>query len=277
MTDFTPLSTLLDARRREADRSHFVVPGDWLQGRTSFGGLISVLAVQAMRDVVGGAWPAEVKLRALQTSFIGPVVQGPVEVAVTLLREGKNVRQVQALVQQGGQTAALLLGVFGIDRETAVPVISPARPPVARSPEDTPARSLPQGVAPNFTQHMDMRFAEGAAPFSGTPSLHSRIHLQLRGEPASGVPAELLTVLLADVPPTPLISQFSKLTPASSVSWELELHPLPEAKPGDAEGWWRVDTDVLSAAGGYSSQATRLWSPSGDLAALGYQVVTVYG
>lgn len=273
MSTCTPLSTLLATRAREPGRSLFTVTEDWLQGRTSFGGLISVLAVQAMRDVAGGAWPADVQLRALQTSFIGPVGPGPVEVAVTLLREGKNVRQVQALVQQNGQTAAMLLGVFGSERSTVVPALRPERPPVARSPEETPARELPQGIAPNFTQHMDMRFVEGAAPFSGVPSTLSKIHLQLRGEPAGGIAPELLTVLFADVPPTPVLSTFDKPTPASSVSWELELRPLA----GTTEGWWRVDTDVLAAAGGYINQVTRLWAPNGDLASLGYQVVTVYG
>ncbi|HET7793340.1 MAG TPA: thioesterase family protein [Rhizobacter sp.] len=273
MPTFTPLSTLLAARSRHENRVGFNVPEDWLQGRTSFGGLISVIAVQAMRDVAGANWAADVHLRALQTSFIGPVAQGPVDVAVTLLREGKNVRQVQALVQQAGQTAALLLGVFGSDRQSVVQPMSPKKPPVATEPEQTPPRELPPGIAPNFTQHMDMRFAEGAAPFTGKVSTLSRIHLKIQGEPASGIDTELLTVLLADVPPTPLLSQFTKPTPASSVSWELELRPLPPS----SEGWWRVDTDVLAAAGGYSNQATRLWSPDGELAAIGYQVVTVYG
>jgi acyl-CoA thioesterase len=274
MNTFTPLSTLLAARTHGADRVRFDVPEDWLQGRTSFGGLISVLAVQAMRDVAGAAWPDAVRLRALQTSFIGPVGQGPVEVVVTLLREGKNVRQVQALVQQQGQTAALLLGVFGVDRETLVPVHAPQRPAVARSPEEATVRTLPAGVAPNFTQHMDMRFAEGALPYSGQASELSRIHLRLNREPAP-VNLELLTVLLADVPPSPAISVFTQPTPASSVSWELELRPLAQAPAAD--GWWRVDTDVLAAAGGYVNQVTRLWAPGGELAALGYQVVTVYG
>ena len=273
MPTFTPLASLLAARGRLESGVRFEVPEDWLQGRTSFGGLISVMAVQAMRDVAGAAWPDDVRLRALQTSFIGPVAQGPVEVAVTLLREGKNVRQVQALVRQSGQTAALLLGVFGSERDTAVLPLSPKKPPVETEPDRTPLRSLPTGAAPSFTQHMDMRFAGGGAPFTGMPSTTSRIHLQLKGEPASGIPTELLTVLLADVPPTPLLAQFTKPTPASSVSWELELRPLPQA----TEGWWRADTDVLAAAGGYSNQATRLWSPDGELAALGYQVVTVYG
>lgn len=273
MSTFVPLAALLATRTRDENRVGFHVSADWLQGRTSFGGLISVLAVQAMRDVAGAAWRADVHLRALQTSFIGPVGEGPVEVVVNLLREGKNVRQVQALVQQSGQTAALLLGVFGSERETTLAPMSPKRPPVATEPDQTPVRALPASIAPNFTQHMDMRFAEGAAPFSGQVSTLSRIHLQIKGEPASGIATELLAVLLADVPPTPLLSQFTKPTPASSVSWELELRPLPQA----SEGWWRVDTDVLAAAGGYSNQATRLWSPDGELAALGYQVVTVYG
>src|SRR5688572_20535682 len=89
MPTFTTLSFLLGARTRHDGGVRFEVPADWLQGRTSFGGLISVMAVQAMRDVVGAAWGPEVHLRALQTSFIGPVTQGPVEVVVNLLREGK--------------------------------------------------------------------------------------------------------------------------------------------------------------------------------------------
>ncbi len=274
MNTFTPLSTLLAARTRDGDRVRFEVPEDWLQGRTSFGGLISVLAVQAMRDVAGAAWPDAVRLRALQTSFIGPVGQGPVEVTVNLLREGKNVRQVQALVQQQGQTAALLLGVFGVERETLVPVHAPQRPAVSRSPEETAVRALPAGVAPNFTRHMDMRFAEGAPPYSGQASELSRIHVRLKDEPAQ-VHIELLTELLADVPPSPVISVFTQPTPASSVSWELELRPLVQEPAAD--GWWRADTDVLAAAGGYVNQVTRLWAPGGELAALGYQVVTVYG
>lgn len=273
MTTFTPLTTLLATRTRHDKHVGFDVPADWLQGRTSFGGLIATMAVQAMRDVAGSAWPANVHLRALQTSFIGPVAPGPVEITVTLLREGKNVRQVQALVQQQGQTAALLLGVFGSDRETIVPVMSPQRPAIARGPEDIPTRDLPPG-APRFLCHMDARFAQGVPPMSGQASTESRIHLRLQGEPAA-IDQELLTVLLADMPPTPVLSIYSQPTPASSVSWELELRPLAQTPALD--GWWRVDTEVLAASAGYVNQVTRLWAPSGDLAALGYQVVAVYG
>jgi acyl-CoA thioesterase len=274
MTTFTPLADLLRNRRREGDTVRFDIPDDWAQGRTTFGGLTSTLGVQAMRDVSGGAWGPEVHLRALQTSFIGPVALGEIDVKVQTLREGKNVRQVQALVQQNGQTAALLLGVFGSDRETTLAPIEPTRP-TAPGPEQSMVPPAMPGVAPSFLQHIDSRWSEGAVPFTGSKLTYSRIHARLKGETGAPIDPELLVVLLADVPPTPLLGQFTTRTPASSVSWELELRPLREVPAAD--GFWRIDTDALAAAGGYVNQISKLWAPSGQLAALGYQVVTVYG
>jgi Thioesterase-like superfamily len=96
----TAFPELIAARMRGDHATTFEVTEDWLQGRTSFGGLISAYAVQAMRDVAGAGWPANVSLRALQTSFIAPIGSGKVDVAVRLLREGKSVRQVQAEVRK---------------------------------------------------------------------------------------------------------------------------------------------------------------------------------
>lgn len=267
-----PLSHLLDRRRRDGDAVVLPVTPDWLQGRTAFGGLIAVYGVVAMRDVAGSHWP----LRALQTNFVAPVSAGEVRVAVELLRSGRHVRQVQARVSQGDQVAAVLVGVFGASRETRLPVLDPRRPDVARGPDEVPARPYEPGLAPAFTQHLDFRWAEGGWPSSGTDTWLSRIHLRLHD--ARGVDPELLCVLLADAPPTPAISRFDAPVPASSVSWSLELQPhaLPD-EASAATGWWRVDKDTHAGAGGYVSESTRLWSPQGRLAALGYQVVAIFG
>jgi acyl-CoA thioesterase len=268
----TPLSRLLALRRREGDAVTLPVLPDWQQGRTAFGGLIAVYGVAAMRDVAGSDWP----LRALQTNFIAPVAVGEVLVAVKVLREGRNVRQVQAQVTQAGQVAAVLVGVFGIGRETRLPALDPRRPEVALDPDASIGRPYVPGLAPAFTQHVDFRWAEGGPPFSGTETWHSRIHLRLHD--AQGVDAELLSVMLADAAPTPALSRFNAPTPASSVSWSLELqsHTLPDDAAA-ATGWWRVDKDTHAGAGGYLSESTRLWAPDGRLAALGYQVVAVFG
>jgi acyl-CoA thioesterase len=271
----TPLAHLLSQRRIDGDSVFFHLTEDWQQGRTTFGGVISTLAVQAMRDVAAKSWPASVHLRSLQTSFIGPVTSDEVQVRVSVLREGKNVRQVQATVWQGGQLAAQLLGVFGTDRDSVLAPVEPEQPRAARSAEAGLQLPYMPGLAPAFLQHIESSWAEGDLPYSNGSKHHSRIYMRLRGEPAdANIDTELLTVLLADVPPTPMLGQLTKQTPASSVSWELQLRPLP-TEP-DPRGWWRVDTDVLAFSAGYVNQVSRLWSPSGQLAALGYQVVTVY-
>jgi len=272
----TPLSTLLAGRRQAGERISFEVPDDWLQGRTSFGGLVSVFAVQAMRDAAGADWPDGVALRALQTNFIAPVEAGPVELQVQLLRAGRNLRQLQARVLQRGETAALAVGVFGGARQTKVPPHAPQRPAPARTPEQIAPLTFLPGVWPEFTRHLDMRWCTGTPPFSGrADTWDGSIHLRLLDADAATLPPELLTVLLADASPTPALSQFDRPVPASSVSWALELCPLVSQETQD--GWWRADTRALAAAGGYVNQQSMLWSPGGSLAALAYQVVTVYG
>jgi acyl-CoA thioesterase len=238
-----------------------------MQGRTTFGGLIAALAVQAMRDVEGSDWP----LRALQASFIGPV-GGPTSAEVTLLRQGRNVRQVQATLRSSGQVAAVILAAFGQGRPTAVPERRPEQPPVDAQAADLVDFPFIPGFSPSFLQHFASRWAGGEPPFVGRASWHSFIYTRPR-DPI--VDFELTAILLADMPPTPVLSVFDRFVPASSVSWELEL--IPQKDPVDFAGYHRVDTDVIAAADGYVSQRSTLWTPGGALAALGYQVVGVYG
>lgn len=274
MNTTTPFSELLARRERDAAVARFEVPDDWLQGRTTFGGLIAACAVQAMRDIAGSAWGADVSLLALQTSFVGPVGLGAMEVAVQTLREGRNLRQLQATVTQQGQTAAVLLAVFGVPRETVLPPLDPQQPVVERHPSTLPALPFLPGVTPNFTQHVDFRWAEGQPPFTGGDFWHSRIHVRLKD--AQPAPAELLAVMLADAAPTPALTRLTQRSPASSVTWALELAALGSAGD-DRAGYWRIDKDTRAAAGGYVNETTRLWTPQGRLAAHGYQVVAVYG
>lgn len=266
-TPATPLTALLAQRQREGDTLSFTITDDWLQGRTTFGGLVATLAVQAMHDVVGRAAP----LRALQTNFVGPVGAGSVQVVVTTLRAGKNMRQVQAALLQEGELAAMLVGVFGAARETVLPMMWPERPAVAMAADA--ARALPfiPGVTPNFTQHLQMCWAEGPVPFTGGEGWNTRIHLRLKDE---ALDPELLTVLLSDAPPTPALGQLKDRKPASSVTWSLELRSPAAGVPAD--GWWRIDMDTKAAAEGYVNQAATLWTPDGRLASLGYQVVAIY-
>lgn len=269
-----PVSALLAARERPHPGCvRFHPSEDWLQGRTTFGGLLSALAAQAMRDVCGSDWP----LRALQTSFVGPVVPGPMEVEVHLLRQGKNVRQVQARVLQHGQdglpqTCGVLLGVFGTARASAMPALTPQPPTLERGLAEATQWPYIPGMMPAFTQHLDFRHAEGGVPFTGSEHWHSRVFLRLKDD--QGVDNELQAILLADAGPTPALARLNGFAPASSVSWALELRPVQE---DTRDAHWRMDKDALVTGEGYVNEKTALWTPDGQLAALGYQVVAVYG
>ncbi len=273
MTTLNRISTLAGQRRHSDGSVRFAVTEDWLQGRTCYGGLISALAVVAMRDRAGAAWSADVGLRALQTCFVGPVNPGEVDIHATVLRQGRNLCQVQAQVQQQGQVAAVLLGVFGADRASALRPRLPQRPAPRHEADALPAPPPRPHGAPAFLEHFELRWAEGAVPFSGGAGYTSCIHMRLNPDEAASVSTELQTVLLADLSPTPVIGQLTRPGANSSVTWALELRPV---EPGPPEGWWRADNESLSVDGGYVNQSARLWAPGGQLAAYGYQVVAVF-
>ena len=268
----TPLAQVLDHRQREGQRVSFRITEDWQQGRTMFGGVLSVMAVQAMRDICGSDWP----LRALQTNFVGPVSPGLVHVDVTLLRQGKNIRQVKAQILQANaegveQIAGILLGSFGVGRESVLPSLRPPQVAVANAVETSYPWPFIPGMTPPFTRHLEFRHAEGGTPFSGDDSWHSRTYVRLLDN--AGIDTELQAIILADAGPTPALAQLRGYTPASSVSWALELRPV---SIGQRDGHWRMDKDALAVGEGFVNEKTTLWTPCGQLAALGYQVVAVY-
>lgn len=268
----TPLAQVLDHRQREGQRVSFHITEDWQQGRTMFGGVLSVMAVQAMRDICGSDWP----LRALQTNFVGPVSPGLVHVDVTLLRQGKNIRQVKAQILQANaegveQIAGILLGSFGVGRESVLPSLRPPQVAVANDVETSYPWPFIPGMTPPFTRHLEFRHAEGGVPFSGDDSWHSRTYVRLLDN--AGIDTELQAIILADAGPTPALAQLRGYTPASSVSWALELRPV---SIGQRDGHWRMDKDALAVGEGFVNEKTTLWTPCGQLAALGYQVVAVY-
>ena len=270
----TPFSEIVARRNRCASSVSFDIPADWQQGRTAYGGVVSAVGAQAMRDVAGADWPADVQLRALQGSFVSVVEPGRVEVEVEVLRRGRNVTQVLARVREGGRLGTVLLGVYSAERPSQLAPRRLQRPPARREAEALPSVPYLPGRMPPFLQHLEMRWAEGAAPFSGTPGQRSSIHLNLRDHDSASIVPEVLTVLLADAPATPVLGELTRPAPSSSVTWALDLRAHTEPY---GEGWWRIDSESLLAEGGYISHAARLWAPSGQLAALGSQLVTVFG
>ncbi|WP_370262886.1 acyl-CoA thioesterase [Limnobacter sp.] len=264
----TALSSILSGRRLDGDTVTFTATEDWAQGRTMFGGFLSALAVVAMRDTLG----LDIPLRALQTNFVGPVAPGEVVFRTRLLRQGKSVSQVHCEIFSQDVLAGLVVGVFGSARETQLTSRTPSRMQLPKAADDIQRLPFIPKITPNFLQHIDMRWAVGSLPYMGNGSWESGIHIRCAD---TNLSPEVLIVMLSDGPPTPCLSYFKGPVMASSVSWSLELPPLPQEALED--GWFQIDMDTVGAADGYVNQTAKLWTPGGQLASLGYQVVAVYG
>lgn len=273
----TSFNTILQATAKTAESLTFTITDDWLQGRSSFGGLQAAFALAAMRQLTGVTAP----LRVLQTTFIAPVGGGPVTVTARTLRAGKSVTHVEARLLQGEETACLVVGIFGAARESAIAVPMAVRE-APKGPEGLPDLPFAKGIAPNFTQHFNWRWAMGGWPYSASTEPFTRIWLR-HCEPTgtSLFDAEIAFVALADAVPSPALSMMKVPKSSSSLTWSLEL--LREVPPqgedatfGVGHAYWRIDSDIHQAAAGYVAQTATVVAPDNQPVALSRQSVVVF-
>lgn len=242
-----------------------VVPGDWMQGRTAFGGLLAAFANKAMRALV----PPGLPLRQLQVAFIGPVAEGHVSVAARLLRVGRAVTQAECKVMSGSQVAAAAIGMYGRPRPSSVTITAPRAP--VPDPHAARPPAATQDLMPLFTRHLGMRWAEGALPYGG--GAHARTRILLRHEDPAPL-TEAHVIALADAIPPPVLSVLKQPAPTSSLTWTLEFL---ERDFGFAPArWWHMDAEVIAGGEGYLHQTATLFDPDGRAFALNRQLVVIY-
>jgi acyl-coenzyme A thioesterase PaaI-like protein len=258
------LSDVLDSARVSSGTAELTIGEDWLQGRSLFGGVQAIAGLAAMRDLV----PHAIPLRTLQVTFVAPVAAGKVRAQARVLRTGRSATQVEARIVDAESTQALMIGVFGAARASQVRHLPRAAELEAGSRTRMP---YVEGVVPAFTQHFVAHWLRGGMPYSGSESRASSVALDLL-DPGPCSEAHLLA--LADFIPPVALSLLSTPAPGSSLTWMLECfgadpsrHPL--------EGW-RVDSEMVAAQDGYTSQSNRLWAPDGSLAALSRQSMVVF-
>ena len=260
----TPFSVLLSRMQAGEGASLLEVPDDWLQGRTLFGGLQAVVGLAAMRSIAPDA-----PLRSLQVTFLAPVPGGPVRALARILRSGKSATHVEARIVDGDNTLALMVGVFGLPRTSAV-ALRPRQPDVA--PQTAVQVPFIPGVTPNFTQHFRARWIKGGLPWSGASQPDNVIDLAMRDQ---GNATESHVLAMADFIPPIALSYLKVPVAAASLTWMLEL--LTEDVSSFALDGWRIDATMTAAHGGYINQSLTLWGPGGIPIALGRQTMVVFG
>jgi acyl-CoA thioesterase len=263
----TTFSKLMASAKGEGGTVVLDVPADWMQGRSVFGGLQMALALRAMRTLV----PAST-LRTLQATFIGPVKEGAMHARAQVLRSGKNAVHVEARIVDGDVPLAIVIGVFGEARRSAVTLV-PSRPHVTVA-EGVRLRALSDmpGMAPSFTQHFDAQWMRGAPPFSGDRAREHVIALAMKDD---GNATEEHVVALADFIPPIALTYLEGMAPASTLTWMLEV--VADKVDHLPLRGWRVDAELVAGHDGYTSQSVMLWGPDGAPVAISRQSMLVFG
>lgn len=238
----------------------------WLQGRTTFGGLSTSLVFNAMQQQVD----PERHLRTLSVSFVGPAPAGQHQVVTRILREGGSVTHMQGELLCNGDVAVSVNAAFGKARASTISQAGPTLPEVA-APQDCKPLPYIEGVTPEFTRHFDMRFAYGAAPFSGADSADFGMWLRFR-EAQSLSLSHLIA--LGDVPPMPGLNMIKPPGIGSSLSWYLEFPAEIPALGSDEFAYY--DYRCQAAGDGYFNNIATLWTASGKPLMFGRQVATVF-
>jgi acyl-CoA thioesterase len=249
--------------RGQAGRIEATIPEDWMQGRTTYGGLTAALCLESALEVV-----PDMPVRAAQVAFVGPV-GGEVVISPTILRRGKSSAFVNVdLVSEDGVMARCIF-TFGAKRPSKLNQASRGCPAV-EGPQAYKS-FFGEGRRPTFANHFNVRLADGSPPMSGAENGDITLWLRHKDEGALYNSTTLLSI--GDAPPPAAMSMMTEPGPISSMTWMAEFL-TDEIRTTD--GWFLVHHEAQSTRDGYSSQSMRMWNADGDPLMIGRQTIAVF-
>lgn len=259
---YTELLGSIESSADGAQTAH--IPENWMQGRTTYGGLTAALCLNAALPLSGGR-----PVRTAQVAFVGPV-SGDVVTTPTLLREGKNTAFVQTRMMGADGVAAEAIFTFGAARESALDYANLPMPDVT-SAEATPSYFGDSPKRPGFTNNFNMRLAAGARPISGSKDADISIWMRHKDTAA---PINATTLLsIGDAPPPAAMSMFTTPGRISSMTWMAEF--LTD-NITTTDGWLLARHTAETARDGYSSQRMVMWNADGEPMMIGRQTIAVF-
>jgi hypothetical protein len=228
------------------------------------GGLISAVAARAMQTEIG---KPDQRLRTMTAMFAAPVLAGPAEIDVTVLRSGRSSSNCSATLRSEGKTAGLsAVAFFGAPRP-ALEFVDLTMPDVPLPETCVSVRdsSLQLG---NFWHQVDERRALGHERDEQYIPTTSECAFWYRfDEPpmlTDGTLDPLAVLTLCDTMPMAI---YERMGPSDSewevVSIDLTVHLLAEA-----HSEWILGVNRARYAGdGYVSVENELWDPECGLVA----------
>ena len=257
------IASLLEPVTGQPGPARLAHAGDWMQGRTLYGGASALIAyTMAVR-----AFPGLPSLRAGQIAFVAPVGE---DIALTaeIIRQGRNVTQVRSEIHSEGKLALSAFWLFGEGR--AANALAPSALPEnwPGPPEDNALvthQFAPSFVAKNF----ELRRAQAKEDERG-----ATIRRWARLTEAHELDPVATLVLMGDVMPPGAMRAMQRQGPISSINWSFNVL---DASSRSRDGWYLAENASQHADNGYSSERLRLWDADGHQVLDGIQCVAVFG
>jgi acyl-CoA thioesterase len=235
-------------------------PDHWFVGRGPNGGFLAAIAARAAEAAAGRP------LRSLALHFAAAPAVGPLDVAVTLEREGRSYSAASVRIDQDGSPMTLALATLGELPERGAEWDATTMPAAKPLAETHPAPVEDAGI-PAFMSNYDMRWALGddSAPGSGA---------WIRTTEPRALDAPLVAAMTDAWAPAAFVA-LGRFVAAPTL--DLAIHfrrplPVPGMAPEDyvlGRFWSR-----LSVAGVWEEDG-ELWSPAGELIAQSRQLALV--
>lgn len=240
---------------------------NWMQGRTTYGGLSSALCLKAVLNT----YPNLPPLRSAQINFTGPV-GGLVTIKINILRQGKSVNFIQAELFGEKGLAVHAVFCFGIKR--ASKLNKHFTDPPQQRPVNECETFLSPELSPAFALNYESKIASGARPISGSTQHELFIWARHKDKKARDINA---LIGIADMTPPATLSMFTEPAPVSSMTWMVNFLSDNSSQSLETEqGWWLLRSSAEHAKDGYSSQDMQIWNSKGELIITGRQNVAVF-
>lgn len=257
------IASLLEPITGNPGPVHLSQAGEWMQGRTLYGGASALVAFTMAQR----AFPDLPPLRAAQVGFVAPVGEH-IELTAEIVRQGRNVTQVRSEIRNEKGVALTAFWLFAEGREAnALKETAP--------PDDWPGSPTENGVAmqgqgPSFIQNnFEIRFGQSKDQDHGAAIRRwARLTEDHELDPVSKL------VLMGDVMPPGAMRIMQRMGPISSINWAFNvLDPESQSK----DGWYLAENASQHADAGYSSERLRMWDSEGRQVLDGLQCVAVFG
>ena len=233
------------------------------------GGVVAAIAARAMEAELGVGQ----SLRSFHGVFASPVPVGPVEVEARVIRSGRSISQVQAVVRAVGADAGFTaVAAFGHQRagfaytELQMPDVPPPDDCVSYRDPPPPESGLPdEPMFPFWRDVIEGRPALGHAPWDTSARGAAEVATWIRFEHFPGDEHggfdQLALLVAADMMPSAV---FEKVEPTET-GWFAPSVDLTVHLAGLPTGTWILNHNRAHFAGdGYASAEAALWDPQGD-------------